>query len=643
MRKKNWLIGATALAAVAVFGAFGINSVKATESESESAKEQIIFEQVGRESYDGVTSYNERMLFRTSGNKYYAKIAIDGTTTEIDNTSGIFDNISRISSCYTDNYMYVLDADDERAKGTILNYDGSYAFGLDGYYDMVTFLTVDGEDMAAYIENQKLIVKKSDGTTFREIQLRDGYYGHTVVEIFADKVIRVRMRKQENNEIIRHDYYNIEDGSDITDKMIYNNKYPGYFEQNSNGYMLVLYYVDKEEIVRYFDNDFNLITDVDESLKASFKFNSRGSNSVAYDTTPSYKTEGNIFSYLRNRINMQDGYVASYYGLLKGQKVYYATKNENNVVSNAICDEDGNVILNNANNYRSCIADKIITSIKNAEGQKEFHIMKALLPSETGIVNIKSDNNNNLVADVEAKNLDPIEIKDSTGKSLIYDELDEDAKNVYSQKFNFSIKAANGVIDDNSTLSLTKVLAGSDYEAAKEVTKDSASHIAVFNIDLLKDGAKIQPNGNIEFTVDVPNNFNNDLIAVYRLSSDGTSYVKLTSSVKDGKVTFVTDHFSTYIIAEEKQVINSDDNNNNAGNEDNNANNNTSNNEDSNTDNGNTDNSNTAADNEQASNAEVSNTTPTTGDTTNYIIYIAVLLCAAAVGVVAMTSKKRVK
>ena len=507
----------------------------------------------------------------------------------------------------------------------------------------MTFLTVDGEDMAAYIENQKLIVKKSDGTTFREIQLRDGYYGHTVVEIFADKVIRVRMRKQENNEIIRHDYYNIEDGSDITDKMIYNNKYPGYFEQNSNGYMLVLYYVDKEEIVRYFDNDFNLITDVDESLKASFKFNSRGSNSVAYDTTPSYKTEGNIFSYLRNRINMQDGYVASYYGLLKGQKVYYATKNENNVVSNAICDEDGNVILNNANNYRSCIADKIITSIKNAEGQKEFHIMKALLPSETGIVNIKSDNNNNLVADVEAKNLDPIEIKDSTGKSLIYDELDEDAKNVYSQKFNFSIKAANGVIDDNSTLSLTKVLAGSDYEAAKEVTKDAASHIAVFNIDLLKDGAKIQPNGNIEFTVDVPNNFNNDLIAVYRLSSDGTSYVKLTSSVKDGKVTFVTDHFSTYIIAEEKQVINSDDNNNNAGNEDNNANNNTSNNEDSNTDNGNTDNSNTAADNEQASNAEVSNTTPTTGDTTNYIIYIAVLLCAAAVVVVAMTSKKRVK
>ena len=44
MRKKSWLIGATALATVAVFGAFGMHSVKATGAESESAKEHILFE-----------------------------------------------------------------------------------------------------------------------------------------------------------------------------------------------------------------------------------------------------------------------------------------------------------------------------------------------------------------------------------------------------------------------------------------------------------------------------------------------------------------------------------------------------------------------------------------------------------------------
>ena len=329
---------------------------------------------------------------------------------------------------------------------------------------------------------------------------------------------------------------------------------------------------------------------------------------------------------MSEKIEFNNGFYSNKIGVLKGQKVYYAHRSSDD--SSAILDEEGNVLLMNALNSYAAMGDKIIVgNIK----YKDYHIVKAVLATE-----LKKDDANNSVAEIVADSA-------TLGNNVTYDDLDTDAKGVYDQKFNFNIKAANGVLDDGAYLSIAKTVSGSDYEAAKEVTKDAASHIAVFNIDLLKDGAKIQPNGNIEFTVDVPNNFNNDLIAVYRLSSDGTSYVKLTSSVKDGKVTFVTDHFSTYIIAEEKQVINSDDNNNNAGNEDNNANNNTSNNEDSNTDNGNTDNSNTAADNEQASNAEVSNTTPTTGDTTNYIIYIAVLLCAAAVGVVAMTSKKRVK
>ena len=643
MRKKSWLIGATAMAAVAVFGALGMHSVKATGAESESAKEQIIFEQVGRESYSYCRSYNEKMILQTSDKKYFAKVDTDGTTTEIDNTSGVFDNVSIISSCYNDNYMYVLDGDNKeiKAKGTILNYDGSYAFGLNGYYDMVTFLTIDGEDMAAYIENQKLIVKKSDGSIFREIQLRDGYYGHTVVEIFGNKVIRVRLRKPDNNEIIRHDYYNIEDGSDITDKVVYDGHYPGYFKQNNDGYMMIEYNYDRS--IRYFDEKFNLITDITDELESSFKINSSGNGSnssiigsVAYDTTPSYKTEGQIFYYLRNnRVNMQDDYIASYYGLLKGQKVYYATKNENNVVSNVICDENGNIILNNVASYYMCLTDKVITLSKDSQGQREYHILKAVLATETGVADINKDNDNNSVADVVAKDLDPIEIKDASGNSLTYDELDEDAKTVYNQKFNFNIKAANGVIEDGAALSVTKVLAGSDYEAAKEVTKDVANHIAVFNSDLLKDGAKIQPNGNIEFTVNVPTGFNSDLVAVYRLSSDGKSYTKLSSSVKDGKVVFTTDHFSTYMIVEEKQAVKPDDNT--AADDNNNSN--TSNNDNSNVTDDNTGNGEQAA----ASDANAADSTPGTGDVSNYIYYVIAIVCAAALGVVAMTAKNKKK
>lgn len=573
MRKKNWLIGATALAAVAVFGAFGVNSVKATESESKSAKEQIIFEQVGQDTYSRYGYGSNGMMLSAEDGKYYAKIDNDGTMTELDNSDGKYKTVDLSSSCSYDSGVLSVDED---KKGAVLDYDGSFAYGTDKYYEYITGLRVAGQSVCAYAEDGKIGVNNVNGTKLFEVALPDVDYSYLRVGSYV-KYVGISYRSNDDYKTV---YYDLE-GNEVSGSQV-------------------------QEYV-----------------------------SVNYDSIYG-NTSGRVFTEY-TRTTFDTGYTTVCVGVLKGQKVYFAhrTPDSSRAILNAILDEEGNELLMNANNVFTAFGDKIMTrTYKDPDNTKagyDYHIVKAVLATE-----LKKDDANNSVAEIVADSA-------TLGNNVTYDDLDTDAKGVYDQKFNFNIKAANGVLDDGAYLSIAKTVSGSDYEAAKEVTKDAASHIAVFNIDLLKDGAKIQPNGNIEFTVDVPNNFNNDLIAVYRLSSDGTSYVKLTSSVKDGKVTFVTDHFSTYIIAEEKQVINSDDNNNNAGNEDNNANNNTSNNEDSNTDNGNTDNSNTAADNEQVSNAEVSNTTPTTGDTTNYIIYIAVLLCAAAVGAVAMTSKKRVK
>lgn len=651
MRKKSWLIGATVLATVAVFGAFGIHSVKATETESKSAKEQIIFENVGDRTY---TSYSDRgvgVALATEDGKYYAMIDEDGTTTEIDNSSGKYESIVLSSSTYFDNCMYALDKD---GNGAILNYNGSFAYGTDKYYSHLTKCNVNKETMCAYIDNGKAIIRKKDGTIFFE----------AAISIKKDDVVRFAYSTNRFVVIYTSDatyYYDMNsNGKDVTDIVSYNGKTPSMISVNTNGDMKLGYYISgKGYTYVYLDKDLNPVSPSDSNM-----YNSIGFDSVKYNN--SYGGLNGIFNkYIsfNDRIQFEDGYKSYFSGVLKGFKVYLGEKFTTiknpdkpnsyiGVYKYAIYDEDCNLILDNVASLEGCLADKIVTKIFNDNSKAEYHIVKAVLVSETGTADIKKDSNNNSVADVTAKEVDMIDVKDASGKTLTYDELDKDAKDVYNQKFNFNIKASNGVIADGAAISVDKVLAGANYEAAKKVTKDAASHIAVFNIDLLKDGAKIQPNGNIEFTVDVPNNFNKDLIAVYRLSSDGTSYVKLTSSVKDGKVTFVTDHFSTYIIAEEKTVINTGDNNNNSGNNNDNTgnkdNNNASNNENSNIGNGNGANNNeqasgAEASNVEASNAEASNTSTATGDTTNYIIYIAVLLCAAAVGVVAMTSKKRAK
>lgn len=583
MQKKSWLIGATALATVAVFGAFGIHSVKATETESKSAKEQIIFEQVGQDTYSKCAYGKTGMMLSAEDGKYYAKIDSDGTMTELDNSDGKYKTIAISSSCNIENGILSVDED---WKGAVLDYDGNFAYGTDKYYKDITTLKVAGQSLCAYVENEKVHINNINGDKLFEVSLPDNHSDYIRINSYV--------------------------------------KYIG-----------ITYGIDNSWKTLYYDLEGNEVSSSQAQEYAS----------VNYDSI--YNTSGYLFGSANNQVyrEFENGYRSFWNGVLKGQKVYLGyNPYDDSTYGYAILDEEGNELLKYVYNTYTAFGDKIVVgNRKDPEDKRSgynFHIVKAVLATE-----LKKDDANNSVAEIVADSA-------TLGNNVTYDDLDADAKGVYNQKFNFNIKAANGVLDDGAYLSIAKTVSGANYEAAKKVTKEAASHIAVFNIDLLKDGAKIQPNGNIEFTVDVPNNFNKDLIAVYRLSSDGTSYVKLTSSVKDGKVTFVTDHFSTYIIAEEKTVINAGDNNNNSGNNNDNTgnkdNNNASNNENSNIGNGNGTNNNeqasgAEASNVEASNAEASNTSTATGDTTNYIIYIAVLLCAVAVGVVAMTSKKRAK
>lgn len=130
--------------------------------------------------------------------------------------------------------------------------------------------------------------------------------------------------------------------------------------------------------------------------------------------------------------------------------------------------------------------------------------------------------------------------------------LDAQAKAVLDQAFSFDVKAGNGVIPSGASMKISKVVTGTEYSNAKAVTNAVSDKIAVFEIDLLNSNdVKVQPNGKVSITTDIPNGFDPSRVVVYRLSADGKSYTKLTSTVSGGKISFETDHFSTYIVAQE--------------------------------------------------------------------------------------------
>lgn len=79
--------------------------------------------------------------------------------------------------------------------------------------------------------------------------------------------------------------------------------------------------------------------------------------------------------------------------------------------------------------------------------------------------------------------------------------------------------------------------------------------IYVLNITLVNPaGENIQPNGSVTVKIPLPENFdNNKTYYVYYQADDGT-LTDMHATFENGYVSFSTNHFSTYILSDEKLV-----------------------------------------------------------------------------------------
>ena len=72
----------------------------------------------------------------------------------------------------------------------------------------------------------------------------------------------------------------------------------------------------------------------------------------------------------------------------------------------------------------------------------------------------------------------------------------------------------------------------------------------MYDINLINNNAKIQPNGKVKVSIPVPDGYDTSKIVVYRVDDDGTK-TKYDMTIKDGFIIFETNHFSNYIVAEQ--------------------------------------------------------------------------------------------
>ena len=115
---------------------------------------------------------------------------------------------------------------------------------------------------------------------------------------------------------------------------------------------------------------------------------------------------------------------------------------------------------------------------------------------------------------------------------------------------NIRIETTTDVIPSGTTLVAEKVTSGDNYNIVVKALGDNVTKFEMFDISLVSNNAKIQPDGNVTVSIPIPSGFDTSKIVVYYIAEDGTK-TKYETVVKDGYVVFETDHFSNYVVAEE--------------------------------------------------------------------------------------------
>lgn len=110
------------------------------------------------------------------------------------------------------------------------------------------------------------------------------------------------------------------------------------------------------------------------------------------------------------------------------------------------------------------------------------------------------------------------------------------------EKSGVSISAAAGVLEEGTELKV------------ETADVETDGNTATFDITLEKDGVKVNPNGTVTVTIDVPAALAGaSKYYVYYQADDGT-LTDMKATYADGKVTFNTNHFSTYILSVEPLI-----------------------------------------------------------------------------------------
>ena len=123
--------------------------------------------------------------------------------------------------------------------------------------------------------------------------------------------------------------------------------------------------------------------------------------------------------------------------------------------------------------------------------------------------------------------------------------------NIY--KKSTSKTSSNGVSiftnDADVELKVEKIDSDSDVYKSIKAKIQNVEKMVLYDINLLKNNIKVQPDGEVILEFDIPEGFDKTKIAVFRMEDNGT-LTRLAAEIVNNKIQVRTSHFSYYVIAQ---------------------------------------------------------------------------------------------
>lgn len=114
------------------------------------------------------------------------------------------------------------------------------------------------------------------------------------------------------------------------------------------------------------------------------------------------------------------------------------------------------------------------------------------------------------------------------------------------------LEAAPGVIPPDTVIQAKQVTEGGNFAIINNALEQTSDKWVAYDIKLLSNNAEIQPNGKVKLTIPRPKGLNMNKMVLYHIAEDGTlTQIPFTLDKTKDNIIFETDHFSTYVLAEQ--------------------------------------------------------------------------------------------